>query len=218
MNNNIKLDCVLIDSVDTNCYFLSNGKSAILIDAGGDGIYLLDYIKKNNLELKAVLLTHGHFDHTMGLTALNNKFPAVKIYAHINEREVIENTKYNFSDKKLDDIILNKIIYKQDKDIINELGLEILVLHTPGHTIGSCCYLIESMKILFSGDTMFKKTFGRTDFPTGNLNQIIKSIAIDLMKLGDDIEVYPGHMEKTNIAFERQNNSVVLHYNRENKK
>lgn len=217
MLNNINsekynLYTVVVPFVDTNCYILNTGSNAVLVDAGGSGNEIYDFLYSHKLNLDAVLLTHGHYDHIEALSFLKSNFKDVKIYANLNEKKVIENRDYNLANFDLSKDVIESIIYLQDKSIINEIGLNILMMYSPGHTIGSCCYYIDSLKILFSGDTLFKDTYGRTDLPTGDMKQIVLSVAENLMELSDDVVVYPGHSGNTTIGHERTSSELMKPY------
>lgn len=209
---NYELKTLIVRLVQTNCYILSLDKDCILVDAAGDGLEILQYIKNNSLNLKTILITHGHYDHIEALDLLHKEFPDVKIYACDAEREVIEDKTKSLMDHELDNATQKAITYITDGTIINTLDLDIKFINTPGHTIGSGCFYIEKLNILFSGDTLFKDTYGRYDLPTGSAEQIAKSIAIELMKFNDDLVVYPGHGFKTTIGHEKENNDIIKYY------
>lgn len=209
---NYELKTLIVRLVQTNCYILSLDKDCILVDAAGDGLEILQYIKNNSLNLKTILVTHGHYDHIEALDLLHKEFPDVKIYACDAEREVIEDKTKSLMDHELDSATQNAITYITDGTIIKTLDLDIKFINTPGHTIGSGCFYIEKLNILFSGDTLFKDTYGRYDLPTGSAKQIAKSVAIELMKFNDDLVVYPGHGFKTTIGHEKENNDIIKYY------
>ena len=209
---NYELDTIVVPFMGTNCYFLSLGDRAILIDAAGDGQMLYDYIANHNLKLEAILLTHGHFDHIEALDLLHEKFGSVPIYAFEGEKCVIENMTNSLMEHELKEETRNSITYLKDESIINKLDIAIKLISTPGHTVGCCCYYIEELNILFSGDTLFCETYGRTDLPTSDTKEIVKSVALKLMNLNDNVEVYPGHGFRTSIGHERKNNELVRDY------
>ena len=218
INNNYDFENIIIPFVDTNCYILSKDGKSILIDAAGDGDLLVEYFENHNLHLEAVLLTHGHYDHIEALDCLRDKFPDLRIYANANEKIVIENRENNLARFDLSRDTLNVITYIGDKNFsdkfydINELGLNIKMLQTPGHTCGCCCYYIKELKILFAGDTLFKDTYGRTDLPTSDMKQLVISVAKNIMQLPDDTIVYPGHSEPTTIGHERVHSELMRAY------
>ncbi|MBP3201189.1 MAG: MBL fold metallo-hydrolase [Lachnospiraceae bacterium] len=207
-----ELKTIVIPIMGTNCYFLSKDNNAILVDAGGDGEILYEYIKNNDLHLEAILLTHGHFDHIEALDLLHEKYSDIPIYAFYDEKIVIENMTNSLMEHELKDNTKNSITYLKDNSVLNALNLTIKLISTPGHTVGCCCYYIEELKILFSGDTLFCETYGRTDLPTSDTKAIVRSVAVKLMKLNDDVEVYPGHGFRTSIGHERKNNELVRDY------
>lgn len=206
------LENVLVPFVETNCYFLILNKDAILVDTAGDGEILYKYINNNNLNLKAILITHGHYDHIEALDFLCDKYKEIKIYANKDEKDVIENNRFSLMDHSLNDSTLESITYLDDGSIIDLINLNIKMINTPGHTKGSTSYYIEDLKILFSGDTLFKDTYGRCDLPTGDMKKIAKSVGIELMKLPDDTLVFPGHGDHTTIGYERKNNDLTKDY------
>lgn len=209
---NYDLATIVVPMMGTNCYFLIKDKNAILVDAAGDGVMLYNYILEHDLNLSAILLTHGHFDHIEALDLLHEKYSDVPIYAFADEKVVIENMDNNLMDHKLKAETEGAITYIGDNSIINAIGLVIKTIHTPGHTLGSCCYYIEDLNILFSGDTLFCETYGRTDLPTSDTKAIVRSVAVKLMKLKDEVEVFPGHGFRTSIGHERKNNELVRDY------
>lgn len=206
------LNTLIIKGMGTNCYFLSKDNNCILVDSAGDDNTLIDYINNKNLNLLAILITHGHYDHIEALDMLNEKFPNAKIYALDIEKEVIENNDYSLMTEGLKQKTLDSIIYIKDNTIINELGLDIKILSTPGHTKGSSCYYIKDLNIMFSGDTLFHETYGRTDLPTGDDKNMAKSVAIKLMEFNDDLMVLPGHGFRTTIGYERNHNPLCKDY------
>lgn len=209
---NCELVTLVVPVMGTNCYFLIKDKNAILIDAAGDGVMLYNYIHDNSLNFNAILLTHGHFDHIEALDLLHEKYSDVPIYAFEGEKIVIEDTHNNLMDHKLKEDTEKAITYVKDDGLINEMGFEIRLISTPGHTIGSCCYYIKDLNVLFSGDTLFCETYGRTDLPTSDTKSIVRSIANKLMKLDDGVEVFPGHGFRTSIGHERKNNEIMRDY------
>lgn len=184
----------------SNSYLVTNGQEAVLIDAGLPTRVIDDIRKKYSL--KAVFLTHGHFDHIEGLKDLMD----VDIYIHRDEEEFLYNSNLNLYGNmdhyifKKGDLKIHSVL---DNDIIKIIGYEFLVIHTPGHTRGSVCYKLDDN--LFTGDTLFNLSIGRTDFPTGDY-QIMKESLKKLKNLNEDLKVYPGHEENTTLFFEIKNN------------
>ncbi len=176
-------------------------KKALVIDpAFGSGNKVEKYINENKYILEKILLTHAHWDHITDVKLLKEEF-SCPIYMHKLESDLLKNPQkpYFFSSITIPDLKPD-ILLEGDEKI--ELGdLEILVIHTPGHTPGSVCYYVEKEKVLFSGDTLFKGSFGRVDFPYSNPQDMIESLKT-LSNLPKDVKVYPGHGSDTTIGKE----------------
>lgn len=210
MVGNLHIHICILGSVQTNCYILSNimTKEAIVIDPADQGSVILDYIKSENLSVKGILLTHGHFDHILAAATIANEFH-IKIYANINEKELLADSYMNLSRTVGKDYGIELEESLVDGELLKIAGFNIKAIHTPGHTKGGNCYYFMDELVLFSGDTLFRETVGRTDLPTGNFPAIISSIKEKLMLLDDEVLVYPGHGEATTIGYERENNEYL---------
>ncbi len=187
---------------DANCYILIDEKTreGAIIDPGGDELKLERIIKDLDFKPKFILLTHAHMDHVGGVEYLS-KLLKIPFYMHENEEHYIENDNTVFGNIRKADGFL-----KEDTKL-NIGNLDIKVIHTPGHTQGGVCFLVDGK--LFSGDTLFQCSIGRTDFPGGDMNTILNSIKDKLLILGDEVEVYPGHGPKTTIGFEKKINPFL---------
>ena len=189
----------------TNTYIVAGDDSSecIIIDPAAEENKIVNKLLECKLTPCGILLTHGHFDHIGVAENLRNRF-GIKIYAMEEEKEILE-TPANLAEMIRQNFVLKVDEYLKDSQIIDIAGLEFKVIHTPGHTIGSCCYYVEKEYVLFSGDTMFCDSYGRTDFPTGSASEIIRSITGKLLVLPDETKVYPGHEDNTTIGYERHN-------------
>lgn len=206
----MRIKTIVTGIISTNCYVIHNEetKEAVIIDPGAFSQKLKDYLLEENLYVKAVLLTHGHFDHILGLDGLLEKYN-VPVYVHENEEELIKDAVLNQSKTYTNGYTFTKAKYVKDGEILNLIGYSFQVIYTPGHTKGGVCYYVKEEDVLFSGDTLFYASVGRTDFPTGSTSELIRSIREKLMCLPDDTIVYPGHMGATSIGYERQQNPFI---------
>ena len=174
-----------------------------IVDPGYEVNRVREYINKNNLEVQAILLTHGHIDHIGAIDAFD-----VAVYLHENEFEIIKDNHKNgftFYGKEkpynLEDI---NLVPLKDKDILKLDDKEIEVIFTPGHKVGCVCYKIDND--LYTGDTLFKETVGRWDFPTGNLNVLKKSVVSLIDSQDDNVAIHPAHGESSTIGYEKAHN------------
>lgn len=196
--------------VDANNYLLidEDSKETVLIDCSAPSPQIIDEIKNENLKLKYVLLTHGHFDHILGVDKFNEVFN-VDTYVGESDLEQIESAPamiQMFTGIRGPEISSVKNIVKDgDEFFIGKTKIK--AISTPGHTEGGMCYLIEDN--LFSGDTLFQRSIGRTDFPGGDFKKISRSVKDILFTLPDDTTVYPGHGPKTTIGFEKKYNEIL---------
>ena len=191
-----------VGEIRTNCYIVSkrDSKEAVIIDPGAEGKAIENRISAYGLKPAAILLTHGHMDHIGAVDYLREVYN-IKVYAYEDEKEVLE-TDYNLGTMFGYPVTCKADVFFKDEEILKPAGMDIKVIHTPGHTKGSCCFYMESEKTLFSGDTLFCGSYGRTDFPTGSQSDIIRSITGRLLILDKDTKVYPGHEEETTIGSE----------------
>lgn len=193
----VNLNILSVGELEANCYIISasNSSESIIIDPGADEKKILDNINKNNLDVKYILNTHAHPDHIGGCFFIKEKTKAL-ILLHKDDSKMFKIISGNEPDKFL-----------VDKDIISIGNLEFKVIHTPGHTKGSICVVLE--KIIFTGDTLFAGGIGRTDFPGGSYNEIISSIKNRLLILDDDYKIYPGHGGSSTIGYEKKYNQFL---------
>lgn len=203
--SDIKVGRMVLGMVETNCYFVydNDTKECVVIDPAKNGLY--DKLSENGLLVKAIFLTHGHFDHIMGVHELTEK-SAAKLYALDAEDELCRNSYLNASEQIRRPYTVEPDVLLSDGDKIEIGDMKFKVIATPGHTLGSCCYYLDSQKWLFSGDTLFNGSIGRSDLPTGNGKQIMDSVSMLVETLDDDVRVYPGHGDVTDIGYEKAHN------------
>lgn len=209
--SDFRIKAFVLGQVSTNCYFIYNERTreAIVVDPADNAAFISNQCRELEIMPKAVLLTHGHFDHIMAAEELRRSF-RLSIYA--NEAEVsllgspTENLSWSFMNQETS---LSADVLLKDGELFDLIGFTWKMIATPGHTAGSACYLAESEHVLISGDTLFEESFGRTDFPTSSLPNLKNSILKKLMSLSDDTMVYPGHGNPTTIGHEREYNPIA---------
>ena len=195
--------------LENNMYLVMDErtKKAVLIDASALIPEITSTIKELGADVEYILLTHGHFDHIMGLNSLKQALGAEAVICKddlVISDNINEFTRlFGFPDSTPP--VYEK--YIKDGDIIHVGDMEIQVIHTPGHTEGGVCYLIEDK--LFSGDTLFRQSLGRTDLFGGSFEKLSDSIKNKLFKLDENITVFPGHGPATTIAYEKKYNEII---------
>ena len=191
----------------TNTYLVKDEKGSVLVvDPAVFDAKLEELLKSENVtSLDYILLTHGHFDHITGVTELKEKYGG-KIVIHKDDEKAFwdESVSLSSAFDTPSDYPERADITVEDGDTVCFSDKEIKVIHTPGHTEGGVCYILENE--MFSGDTLFKGSIGRSDFPGGSSSRLMNGIKNKLFTLPDDTKVYPGHMEETTIGHEKVNN------------
>lgn len=203
----IRVEALVTGLYEVNTYLLINdAKEAFVVDPGYDALDIIDAIDTLGLTLKGILLTHGHADHIGALDDIRKKFD-VSVY--MNSKD----SCWAFSSvnslpgyEKVQEFPADNLVFVKDGEEI-QLGEDKLkVLETPGHTPGCVCYIDDGSKQIFTGDTLFMRSIGRTDFPGGNMADMMASLK-KLLSLDDSYVVYPGHGDSTTIGDERKYNS-----------
>lgn len=198
----------VLGSFATNCYTVANTETreAIIIDPADRAEYLISMYENQKLKPVAILLTHGHLDHIGAVSGLQKAFPDIKVYAGVEEKDVLERPELNLSNMFGFPVTAEADYYVTDGEKLTLLDTEITCIHVPGHTKGGICYYFAEEDLLFSGDTLFCRSVGRSDFPTGDPDALLSSIQEKLFTLPENVTVYPGHDNRTNIGKEKKEN------------
>ncbi len=206
----MKINQYVVGPVQTNCYFVINEdtKETIIIDPGASADKLAEKAEADGLKPVAILLTHGHFDHATGARELADAF-GIKIYAYEGEKETLENPQINASWMVGQKLVFSADEFLKDEQENDLAGFHIRVLFTPGHTPGGCCYYFPYEDVVFTGDSLFCMSIGRTDFEKGSMSDLVRSVKEKLMTLPDRTTVYPGHNDITSIENERMYNPYL---------
>ncbi len=209
----MKVDRLVLGEFETNCYIARSDDAAtdcLIIDTGLDVQALPAFLERHKLTPAAVILTHGHIDHIAGVDALRARFASLAVYIHKLDAELLTDSVGNLSFMTGSDFSTDQADYLVDEpDVIDQADIKLRVIHTPGHTPGGICLYAEQDGVVFVGDTLFADSVGRTDFPGGNMRQLIEGIKQKLLILPDDTVVYPGHGPETTIGREKANNPFL---------
>lgn len=207
----LKVEHNVIGMCGTNTYYIYDEESreALIVDPAGDHMRIIERVNKLSIKPVGILITHGHFDHILALDEIRNHF-GIKVYAGANERAVLRDSTVNLSAGFMGQGYCTEAdVYLKDGEEFEVEGFKIKALEVPGHTVGGMCYYFENSGIVFSGDTLFAESIGRTDFPGGSMSALINGIKDKLYTLPDDTVVYPGHAESTTIAREKKYNPFI---------
>ncbi|MDY3005451.1 MBL fold metallo-hydrolase [Anaerococcus sp. AGMB00486] len=187
-----------------NCYIVyDESKNGFLIDPVYPKGKIEKFIEVNNIKIDFILLTHTHFDHLLGLKYFKNKYN-VDVYASEDSKDIAKDPDYNLSRGFRDlDIEINRFL--KDGEIFSKYNIR--AIKTPGHSLDSMSYKLGNN--IFTGDTLFKQSIGRSDFPGGSYNNLISSIINKLFIYDDDVIIYPGHGEESKIGYEKRNNPFL---------
>lgn len=204
---------VVVGPVMTNCYLIGNPetKELLIFDPGADADGIKEAITATGMNPVAIFLTHGHFDHVGAVLNLKTEY-GIPVIAGTEEQEVLSNLDYILPPLFRDSVPnYSSMLIEPDRFVTHEellelAGLYITCLHTPGHTAGSYSYFFPAENMVVSGDTLFMESVGRTDFPTGDNETLIKAITEVLYELPEDTTVLPGHGPATNIGYEKKYN------------
>lgn len=202
---------LVVGPVQTNCYFLKNKETEeiLILDPGAEQERIIYALDKLGGIPRAILLTHGHYDHMCAANELRSHYK-IPVYAAKAEEMLLTDAILNLSagwsgaayTVKADSLL-------EDRQTVELGGFAIEMLLTPGHTAGSCCYWLPEEEVCFSGDTIFYGSCGRTDLPTGSMSRIRESLRRVLELLPEQTELYPGHGEATGAGFEKLHNPYL---------
>lgn len=217
----IKIGRMVLGMYQTNCYFVyrTGSPEAIVIDPADHGEKIADALERNGFRVAGILITHGHFDHIWGCAALKEAADRaaaghggepVKVIACEDEKALLLDAHLNVSEQMRRPCTLEADCYVKDGEELNIAGMTCKVIATPGHTAGGCCYYFEEAGFLVCGDTLFLESVGRTDFPTGSMSTLVRSIKEKLFLLPDETLVYPGHGDSTTIGHEKKYNPFCV--------
>jgi len=201
--------CIL-GMVSTNCYFLKNKENGelLIIDPADAPERIKEKVCEMEGQPVGILLTHGHYDHILAAEAIRKEY-GISIYACRQEKPLLGDSTANLSAYSGPGCSLSADVWLTDLEVFEAAGFSIQMLHTPGHTKGSCCYYLKDEEILFSGDTLFYGSVGRTDFPGGSTAEIVQSLHKLVDSLPEETEVFPGHDMSTTIGYEKRYNPFV---------
>jgi len=199
---------IITGMIQVNTYIIHNNVDECLIIDPSDGCgEVLSYLQKENLRPLAILLTHGHFDHIMGIPEILKVYNEAKIYIHDNDKYMLSDPVINRSARRNIDFMYTGNAEPLTEGKMSIGSFEFNVLHTPGHTQGGCCFVFHN--VCFCGDTVFANSVGRSDFPNGNHDQLIDSISKKIMTLPPQIILNPGHGNSTTVGTERRSNPYL---------
>lgn len=203
----MEISVLRLGQIGTNCYIFrqDGGCRCGIVDPGDQGEQVARWMVDKGLEGSAVLLTHGHFDHILGIPGLREEWPDLPVYCHPADLGEGDTTSL-FGQRFPTVRSFGNITPYQEGDVVNVAGIAVEVLETPGHTPGSVTLRAEN--VLFTGDTLFAGSMGRTDFPGGDEGEIMRSLR-RLGELEGDYQVLPGHEERSTLERERQTNYCV---------
>lgn len=204
---------LVLGEFETNSYVLTADDSStdcVIVDTGLESGELVDYIKQQNLNPLAVILTHGHADHIVGLGQLRRSFPEIEVVISEADSAMLTDSVGNLSSMLGRPFATEKaqVIIRHEQKL-SYAGIDFDVIFTPGHTPGGISLHCEKDAVVFVGDTLFAGSVGRTDFPGGDSVQIVKSIKEKLLCLGGATKAYPGHGPMTTISLEKSSNPFL---------
>ena len=201
----MKIYALEVGMIRTNCYLILNEESheMIIVDPGDDADLICEKIRQLDGRPAAIFLTHGHYDHILGVNDLRAAYPEIEVFIGEKDAAMLKDDSLNC------DCYGTRITVEPDRLVsegtqIDLAGFHCTVLHTPGHTAGSVCYYYEEQGVLFAGDTLFFRSYGRTDLPTGNSRDMVMSLTRLLTELPDDVTVLCGHDRSTTIGYEKR--------------
>ncbi|WP_455539951.1 MBL fold metallo-hydrolase [Terrisporobacter sp.] len=202
------LEKIVENRMGENTYVVGeeNTKKCIVVDPGANFVDIMSFVKKNNLNIEYIVLTHGHGDHITNVLKLKEATNA-KVVAHEEEKEILLDKRKNLSASLPSNTVeLDADIYVKDNDTLKVGDMKLKFIHTPGHTPGSMC--IKIGKHMITGDTLFAGSIGRTDFYGGDYKKMEKSLK-RLKNQDDDITIYPGHGPNSNLKIEKETNPFM---------
>jgi hydroxyacylglutathione hydrolase len=202
----LKIKTLSLGPLNTNCYLIWDKESleAWIIDPADSGDVISEEIIREGLNVTKIILTHGHFDHILGLLEVKLNFPTAPIYCHKEDLFLLKTAQkraLHWLKRQIDPVPLPDVFFK-DGEVIKLSNVEFKVIHTPGHTPGSIVLYSKDEKLLISGDTLFKQAIGRTDFKYSNHQDILKSLE-KILKLPGETKVISGHGPETTIGEEQ---------------
>lgn len=206
----LQLQQLTLGPVFTNCYFVMNKdtKELLIVDPADAPERIIHQVNIMGARPAGILLTHGHFDHIMAAEEIKKEY-GIKIYACQKEEEMLREPSLNMTGSYGHACSIRPDVSLGDLEMFEAAGFSVQMLHTPGHTPGSCCYYFKDEEVLFSGDTLFYGSVGRTDLPGGSTAAIVTSLHKLVDNLPENTEVFPGHDASTTIGYEKRYNPFV---------